>query len=108
MTETRKVLGQWAGGATTVVTAYNCPASTEAIISSLVICNRSTATTCCAWVVTAADTNATDQFLYYDLAIPANDTFVATLGMTLSANDQLRCEGTSANLTFTVFGVEIS
>ena len=110
MGEVRKLLGQCSGAAAAVVTAYTVPAGDyEAIISSFIICNRAaSATTCCAWVVPAADVNSQDQFIYYNLAMPANDTFVATLGMTLSGSDQLRVAGADSNLTWTVFGVEIS
>lgn len=110
MTDIRKVLGQSAPTASTTATAYNVPASREAIVSSILFCNRAaSAMTLCATVVTATDTDAaTDQYIYSGLAIPANDTFIATIGITLSAGDQIRVNPSNSNLTVMVFGVEIS
>lgn len=54
----------------------------------------------------AADTPA--QYLYYDIAIPGNDTFAATLGITLAATDVIRVYNTLATCSFNFFGVEIS
>ena len=56
----------------------------------------------------AGAANNNDQYLYYDTAIPANDTFVATIGLTLGAADVIRVYATLATLTFQVHGVEIS
>lgn len=110
MAEIRKVLGQQAPTMSTTCTAYAVPTSREAIVSSLMFCNRAaSAMTLCAAIVTAADADAvTDQYIYGTLSIPANDTFVATLGITLSAGDQIRVNPSNNNLTVMVFGVELT
>ena len=112
MGETRKILGQMDCAASTTVTACKITSAYEAIVSSLVFCNRGNATCLCAYLVSAGDSGeAADQYLYWDLAIPADDTFVATIGMTLSAGDEIRVAADStqaSSVTVTVFGVEIN
>lgn len=109
MAETRKVLGQSAPGAATLTDLYTVPAVTQAVVSSIVICNRSAVATAFRISVAvngAAD--ATSQYLYYDVPIFGNDTFIATIGITLGDTDVVRCYATLATVTFTAFGVEIT
>jgi hypothetical protein len=40
--------------------------------------------------------------------IAANDTFIATIGVTLATTDKVKVYATTANLTFQLFGSEIS
>ena len=113
MAEVRKILGQVDMAATTTITACKVDASKEVIVSSVVFCNRGAAAVLSAYVVSAGDSGeAADQYLYWDLALPADDTFVATLGITLSAGDEIRGAASStaagSAVTMTVFGVEIS
>lgn len=103
-----KVLGQLAPSATTLETLYTVPNKARTVASSLVICNRGSATTFRAAVAIAGETDATKQYLYYDADIDANDTFVATVGMTLSGADAVRVYAGSANLSFNLFGEEQS
>lgn len=73
--------------------------------SSLVICNRTN--TQKTFRLSIAVANAADdpkQYLYYDTIVAANDTFIATIGITLANTDVVRCYGDS-NLTFQLFGV---
>jgi hypothetical protein len=52
--------------------------------------------------------DSNEQYLYYDLPIDGNDTFVATVGLTLATTDLVRVYATLATLSFNVMGVEIS
>lgn len=109
MAETRKVLGQSAPVAATLTDLYPVPAVTQAVVSSIVICNRSAVATAFRISVAvngAAD--ATSQYIYYDVPIFGNDTFIATIGITLGDTDVVRCYATLATVTFTAFGVEIT
>ena len=113
MAEVRKILGQLDASVAASGAAYTVPAgSREAIISSLVFCNRSTTATLCAFVASSGDArSASDQFLYYNLSLPANDTFVATVGITLSGGDTIgiACDSALASaVSVNVFGVEIT
>lgn len=109
MTDTFKVLGQSAPAATTLTDIYTVGASTSAVVSSLVVANRSaTATAFRVSVAPAGAGDATSQYLYYDIAIEGNDTFAATLGIGLATTDVVRVYATLATLTFSVFGVEVT
>jgi glucose-6-phosphate dehydrogenase assembly protein OpcA len=109
MAETRKVLGQSAPSAATLTTLYTVPASTQAIASTINVCNRSsTATTFRISVAVAGAADATSQYLVYDTQIAGNDSIAFTIGMTLGAADVVRCYATLATVTFALFGVELT
>lgn len=109
MAEVRKVLGQLNPGATALTAIYTVPAATQAVVSSITVCNESAAAA--TFRVSVAVAGAADnakQYLYYDLSLPGNDTFIATIGLALGATDVVRAYASTANLSFQVFGVEIS
>lgn len=109
MPEVRKILGQQSPAATTQVALYTVPASTQSVVSSIVICNRGAAST--TYRLSIAYTglaDATNQQIVYDATIAANDSIFLTLGLTLGATDLIRCYSASGNVTFNVFGVEIT
>jgi len=103
-----KVLGQAAPNATTETTLYDCPSGYNAVGSSIVVCNRAnTDTTFRISVSVGGGATANKDYLYYDVPISANDTFIATIGITLYEDDIVRVYAGSANLSFTLFGSEI-
>lgn len=106
MAQTLKVLGQAAPSATTETDLYTVPSSTTASVSSVVVCNRSTAATFRISVSVDGAATANKDYLYYDVPIPANDTFVATIGVTLGDTDKIRVYASTANLSFSAFGAE--
>jgi hypothetical protein len=109
MATTYKVLAQSKPSATTLTDAYTVPASTSAIVSTISVCNQSaTATSFRVSVAVAGLADTAKQYIHYDVAIPGNDTYVATLGITLAATDVVRVYNTLATLSFNVYGVEIS
>jgi len=109
MANVYKTLGQSKPTAATLTDIYTVPSSTEAIVSSIVVCNQSaTATAFRISVAPAGAADATSQYLYYDVAIPGNDTFAFTGGVSLATTDKIRVYNTLATLSFTVTGVEIS
>ena len=108
-TETRKVLGQVALGAAALTAVYTVPGATQAIVSSVTVCNRS-AVSATVRVSIAVSGAADDpkQYLYYDLPLDGNDSFVLTLGIALGAADIVRAYASTANVSVNVFGVEIA
>jgi hypothetical protein len=102
-----RILGQAALAATTLTDVYTVPATKSATISSVVVCNRGVATSFRISVAKAGLADTNKQYLYYDTAIAANDTFAATIGITMDTGDVLRVYGTSANCSASVFGVEV-
>lgn len=109
MTTTYKVLGQSAPGATTETDLYAVPALTSAVASSLVICNRGTAsTTFRVSVAVGGGATANKDYIYYDVVIAGNDTFIATIGISLATTDIVKVYAGNANLSFSLFGMEIT
>ena len=104
-----KVLGQSNPAATTATTLYTVPASTNAVVSTIVIANlaASAATFRIACRVNGA-TLANSQYVAYDITVGASDSTALTLGVTLGAADVITVYASTANLTFTAFGSEIS
>lgn len=109
MANTPKVLGQSAPAAATLTTLYDTPASTNTIVSSVSVCNRSSTATTFRIAVRVADGAIQDEdYIYYDQPIPGNETFIFTIGMTLEATDAVDCYATLATVSFNMFGNEIT
>ena len=93
----------------TFATLYTTPASTEAVISSLVICNQSTsAITVRVGLDTAEGTPGADEFLVYDASVAGNDTVALTLGITMDASKYLRVSSSANTISFSAFLSEIT
>jgi hypothetical protein len=104
MSDTIKVLAQIAPTAATLTPAYTATASTT--ISSAVICNTSSTTDYIRISIQVSGASDTlQQYLYYDLPIQGNDTFIATCGFTLATGDVIAVRSASGNLSFNFFGV---
>lgn len=104
-----KVLGQLAPGAASLSTLYTVPAATSTAISSISVCNRSaTATSFRVAVRPAGGAISNEMYLYYDVTIAGNDTFIATIGITLATTDVVSVYATLATLSFNLFGQEIT
>lgn len=107
MAATYKVLGQAAPAATTNTDLYTVPAATQAVISTLAICNRTaTATTYRIAVRPAGAAVANQHYLCYDTALSGNQTTTLTIGVALATTDVLTVYAGNTNLSFTAFGVE--
>jgi hypothetical protein len=105
-----KVLAQLNPSATTETTLYTVPSSTSAVVSTLAIANQAgTSATYRIAVRPAADaTTAAKHWVVYGATVAASDSIMLTLGLTLAAGDVIRVFGSSANLSFSAFGSEIS
>jgi len=109
MPTTYKVLGQSNPSATTATTLYTVPTATEAVVSTIVIANlTSSAATFRIAVRPNGATLANSQYIAYDITVGASDSTALTLGVTLDAADVITVYASTANLTFTAFGSEIS
>ena len=106
---TIKVLGQSAPAATTETTLYTVPASTATVVSSLVVANRGAAVASFRVSVSVGGgATSPKDYLYYDVLLPPADTFVFTGGITLAPTDVMRVYASSANLSFNLFGEEVT
>ena len=104
-----KVLGQSNPTATTATTLYTVPASTNAIVSTLTVCNQSsTSATYRIAVRPGGATLANQHYIAYDVVVPGFDTTTLTLGLTLATTDVITVYASTANISFSAFGTEIS
>lgn len=104
-----KVLGQSSPSATTETDLYTVPAATSAVASSVIVCNRSAVLSTFRISIAVGGVATTNKdYIYYDLPIGANDTFIATIGVTLATTDKVRVYASNTNLSFSLYGSEIS
>lgn len=109
MANVYKVLGQSAPSATTDTDIYTVPSATEAVISTIVIANRSGSDATYRIAVRPdGATIADEHYVAYDITVGAGDSTGLTLGVTMNAADVLTVQASSADLSFSVFGSEIS
>jgi hypothetical protein len=109
MTTTYKVLGQSNPAATTDTTLYTVPGSTSTVVSTVAICNQSAAgLTYRLAVRPAGATLAAQHYLAYEAVLNPNDTVALTIGITLAATDVVTVRASSASVSFSLFGSELS
>jgi len=108
MPQTHKVLGQAAPAAATDTTLYTVPSATQAIVSTLAVCNRGVSTTYRIAVRPAGVTLANQHFIAFDAVVEAGTSVYLTLGVSLAATDVITVQGGTANLSFSAYGVEIT
>jgi glucose-6-phosphate dehydrogenase assembly protein OpcA len=104
-----KVLGQSNPAATTATSLYTVPAATQTIVSTIVVTNQAaTAGTYRIAVRVAGAALAANQYIAYDVSLPANASDTLTLGLTLGATDVITVYASSATFSFSAFGSELS
>ena len=103
-----KVLGQLAS-TTSAVALYTCPASTEAVISTIVVANRAAVSKTFTIILRPNDETLADKhYLAKDVTVGASDTTALTLGITMDATDKLYISASDTNVSFSAFGSEIT
>lgn len=106
--EKLKILGQDVPLASTLTDVYTVPLGRTAVISSIVVCNLDSSNTVFSISLAAAGAADTPkQYIYKDLPLAANDTFVLTIGISLDENDVVRILSASGNVSFNLSGVEV-
>lgn len=110
MANAYKILGQANLTTTSDTDIYTVPASTEAVISTLIVANIGTvATTFNLALRPNGETLADKHYIAQGVPIAANDSTTLTLGMTLDAADVVTAAAGTANaLSFNIFGTEIT
>lgn len=108
MADTLKVLAQVAPTSGVLTDLYTVPGATSTMVSSVLVSNRGTTPlTFRLSIAVAGAADDTKQYLYWDVVVPARDTFAATIGISLAATDVLR--GMISGLgSFNVLGVEVT
>ena len=115
MPTTYKILGQTLPTANLLSNVYVVPTSTSAIISTITICNQSSANANVDIMIRPInETLANKHYLVKGVTIPRSDTMILSPGVTLNAsvivavNNAVASGETAANVSFNVFGVELT
>jgi hypothetical protein len=108
MANTYKVLGQQIPSANTATTLYTCASSGGAVASTLTICNQGATTNVRLAVRPAGAALATNQYIIYDTIVSSNQSTFITIGVTLANTDVVTCYAGTANVSFNLFGTEVS
>lgn len=108
MADTMRVLGQVAPSANVLTELYTVPVGVETLVSAVIICNRGSADAAVR-VAVAVDgaTDAPEQYLFHDVIVPAHDTLAAQIGITLGAQDVIRVQSDTGEVSFGAFGIEV-
>lgn len=103
-----KVLGQSNPAATEETNLLTT--TTETVVSTISIANQTgTAATYRIAIRPSADATTTAKhWIVYGATVGASDSVMLTLGITLASGDKIRVFASSANLSFSAFGSEIS
>lgn len=110
MPQTYKVLGQVAATANTTHNVYTVPASTQTVVSSVIITNRNSNAnvTYRIAVQPAGAALANQHYVAYESVVTAYDSVALSLGLSLGNTDIVSVYTANSNVTFGVFGVEIT
>lgn len=111
MTIAYKILGQSNPASNTYVDLYTVPANTSVVVSTLNICNQSQSYVPGNFRIAVRPANATlatKHYIAYDTAIAGLDTISLTIGMSLAATDVVTVYTNSSNISFNLFGSEIT
>jgi hypothetical protein len=109
MPTTYKILGQAAPTANTLTAVYTVPSATQAVISTITVCNQTASNA--SYSISVAANGAADantQYIIRGGVVPAADSIGITLGITVDAADVIRANTNSANISFNIFGSEIT
>lgn len=103
-----KILGQSNPSATIDTDIYTVAAQTQAVVSTLQICNMgSIAAAYRVAIRKSGEAISAKQYITYDSVVPANDAISLTIGITLAATDVVTVYANSATVSFNLFGSEI-
>lgn len=91
------------------VDMYTVPSNTETIVSTIAICNRgNSAHTYSIGVRVDGAMYDNKQYIAYNAPIGAYETVFLTVGLTMDASDIFLVMSNSTDLSFSLFGSEIS
>lgn len=109
MTDTLKVLGQVNPSATTLTTLYTVPGATSTVVTFLSVCNTDSAdATFRVSIQIAGAGDNIKQYIYYDHPIAGKGTFRDATKIGLATTDVVKVYASTANLSFTISGLEVT
>lgn len=107
-----KVLAQSSPVGLVLTDIYTVPAATSTVVSSITVANRGPDLAVFRVAISPTGAAIANQhYLYYDVVIGGNDTFIATVGLTLATTDVVRVRAGGLggdDLTFQLYGSELT
>ena len=108
-TETVKSPSYVLPSANNLTTLYTVPSSTQAVVSTINVCNTaSTDATYRIAVVPSGVSITNANYLVYNATITGNETVAFTQGLTMAAGDVLSVFASTASVAFNAFKMEIT
>jgi hypothetical protein len=112
MAQTYKRLGAINPTANTQTNVYVVPAATEAVISTITVCNQTASNVSYSLILMPSSIFASPagaaHFLVRGATVPAADSIILTIGLTANAGSILAANTNDGNISFSAFGSEIS
>jgi hypothetical protein len=109
MAETVKSPSYLLPSANTLSTLYTVPSATQAVVSTINVCNTaSTDATYRIAVVPSGVSITNANYLVYDATITGNESISFTQGVTMGAGDVLQVRASTASVSFNAFKMEIT
>lgn len=106
-----KIAGQAAPAANQDTTLYSVPALKSFLSSTVTIVNRNTAGVMGSFrmaVVPSGETLSNKHYIEYETLLQSRESKRVTIGMTLATGDSVIVRSSSADMSFTLFGAELS
>lgn len=111
MSKNYKVLGQSAPAGTVSTELYVVPAATTSIISTLAYVNRDVSGITAAFrvaVVPAGQVLGNKHYIEYEKLVETRGSGKITIGVSLASGDKIYVQSDTGNVSFSLFGVEIT
>jgi translation initiation factor 2B subunit (eIF-2B alpha/beta/delta family) len=105
-----KILGQAALTDNTDTVVYTVPAATQAVVSTVAICNQSASTMLfkIAFRPSADGSTTAKHYFINNASIDPYTVFTATIGATLATGDKVIVSSAAVSASVSVFGSEIA
>lgn len=105
-----KVLAQSYPSAATNTTLYTVPSATQAVISTINVCNLSTTGGDIVSIAIrpAGATIANQHYIFFNEPVAPSSSLSITAGITMAATDVMTISSAFGTCSFNVFGSEIS
>ena len=108
-TETIKSPSYALPAANTLTTLYTVPASTQAVVSTINVCNTASADATYRIAVVPNGVSITNaNYIVFNATISGNETVAFTQGITMGAQDVLSVFSSTASVAFNAFKMEIA
>ena len=108
MAEIYKILGQVSPPSASWANLYTVPASAQAVLSTISICNTTSASSSFQIALQQnGEALGLKNYIAFNSAVPGYDTLFISIGATLGDTDQVSVYGYTASLAFNAFGTEI-